>query len=92
MSVAQIVSDLCVRVNALEARRRQGFLDWLNKHHHAAHPFTEETLLVLLYAWLADLDQDGLRWEARLLHKEIAWWRALSPSRLWRFVNEESNE
>jgi hypothetical protein len=92
MSVAQIVSDLCVQVNELEEIRRQGFLDWLNKHHHAEQPPQKETLLVFLYAWLADLDQDGLQWEVRLLFDEIAWWRNLSPSRLWRFLNKESNE
>lgn len=89
MYLAQTLTDLCEQINQLEETRRQGFLAWLNKHHRTHTPAQRETLLVYLYVWLSGLDQDGQRWELHLLQNEIAWWRNLSATRLWLFLNKE---
>ena len=92
MYLAQALTNLCEQINQLEETRRQGFLAWLNKHHQTHTPAQRETLLVYLYVWLSGLDQDGQRWELHLLQNEIAWWRDLSVTRLWLFLNKEHYE
>ena len=89
MTIIQIVADLCARVNDLEGTRKEGFLDWLNKHHSASQPPTGETLPIFLNTWLGSLSPQGLQWEVQLLLDEITWWRNLSVARLWHMLEAE---
>ena len=89
MSIPQIVEVLCARVNDLEGTRKEGFLDWLNKHHSASQLPTGETLPIFLNTWLGNLSPQGLQWEVQLLLDEIAWWRNLSAARLYCMLEEE---
>lgn len=92
MTLSQIVAELCTQVNALEATRKERFLDWLHKHHRTPQPPTMETLPALLTTWLGGLNLEGLQWEVRLLSDEIAWWRNLSVARLWSMLEEERSQ
>lgn len=89
MTIPQIVTDLCARVNDLEGTRKERFLDWLNKHRRSAQPPTGETLSIFLNAWLGSLSPQGLQWEVQLLLDEITWWRNLSAARLWHMLEAE---
>lgn len=92
MTIPQIVEVLCARVNDLEGTRKEGFLDWLNKHHHTSQPPTGEALSVFLNTWLGSLSSQGLQWEVQLLQDEIVWWRNLSAARLWRLLEAEATK
>ena len=92
MTIPQIVEVLCARVNDLEGTRKDGFLDWLNKHHRASQPPTRETLPIFLNAWLGSLSPQGLQWEVQLVLDEINWWRNLSAARLWHMLEAEGSK
>jgi hypothetical protein len=92
MTIPQIVADLCARVNDLEGTRKEGFLDWLNKHHRTSQPPAGETLPIFLNTWLGSLCPQGLQWEVQLLLDEITWWRNLSAARLGRMLEAEGSK
>jgi hypothetical protein len=92
MTLAQIVADLCAQINELEAIRKDRFLDWLNRHHHATQPPTPESLAAFLNTWLGGLCPQGLEWEVQLLQDEIVWWRNLSAARLWHMLEAERSK
>ena len=92
MTLLQVTADLCVQVNDLDEVRRDGFLDWLDRHHRASAPTTRETLQEYLIRWLGGLSPQGMQWEVQLLRDEIAWWRNLSEARLWQLLNAERSQ
>jgi len=91
MTLPQIAADLCAQVNDLDEVRREGFLDWLGRHHRTSDPPTSETLQAYLNRWLGGLSPQGLQWEVQLLRDEIAWWRNLSEARLWHLLKVEGS-
>ena len=84
LSVSQMVSHICSRVDQLDVSRRYMFMQWLMIHSRTVRSFRE--VRENLNVWLGSLPPESAEWEYKLIMGETTWWRELDERRLERIM------
>jgi hypothetical protein len=86
VNVSEIVEEIFVAFSALEERRKYMFLDWL--FHHIDAVDSAHALRAGLTAWFSALSPEDMRWEHKIISREIEWWHFLDEITLARLIVE----
>ena len=102
MLIDQMVTDISMQTNMLDACRLRLFLRWLKSHSSAVRktegtlvearapdkPRACEALKATLKLWFESLPESGWIWEYQLILTEISWWRFLDEQSLIRILKD----
>ena len=86
-TVAEMVDEILVRFETLDARRKYKFVEWLQVHRGRV----ENTVDICdgLTAWLESMQHENMQWEYRIIMHEIDWWGNLDEQSLSKIMLAE---
>ncbi len=101
--IDQMVTDISLQTNQLDACRLRLFLRWLKSHSSEVRktegtlvearapnkPRACERLKDALKLWFESLPESGWLWEYQLILTEINWWRFLDEQSLVRILKDD---